>query len=246
VWASAEFVYLPRLWAQQAALWSVRMYLASGLLLFDNLCVLWWYADSTKQLVRKAEEQQGTLETQLHVMQAQLAQAQEEYRESQRRLLVSQKPDVYIERVEDPERRNQQGRVIDYIVRNAGGGPAVNIYYSGLFELAFGGPISIGALAGGDMRRLPADTNHVLQDGHGGVKYVLIAEADYTRTTQWTTTLTIRTHTAGRHRGQVLYRTAEPEIQPPRFKYQSLSDYWANNHQCFAEQLLAFAREETE
>jgi len=47
------------------------MYLASGLLLFDNLCVLWWYADSTKQ---------------------QLALAQAEFKESQRERLIFREP----------------------------------------------------------------------------------------------------------------------------------------------------------
>jgi hypothetical protein len=209
------------------------MYLASGLLLFDNLCVLWWYAHSTRELVRKAESQQRILE-------AQLGQAQAEYKESQRQLLVSQKPVVYTERVEDPD---HTGRV-NYFVRNAGGGPAVNVYYIGLFDLMFGEPISLGALAAGDARLLPTRVNSFLQEGHGGIKYVLLGEAHFTRTTQWTPTLNIRTQTAGRHGGQVLYRTAEPAKQPPRFQFQSLRDCLANNTERFAEQLLAFGKEE--
>ncbi|HEY2982428.1 MAG TPA: hypothetical protein VGJ22_14685 [Anaerolineales bacterium] len=209
------------------------MYFASGLLLFDNLCVLWWYADSTKKLVYSAEAQRRILE-------AQLGQAQAEYKESQRQVLVSQKPVVYTERVEHPDREGH----VNYFVRNAGGGPAVNVYYIGLFELAFGQPISLGALAAGDARPLPAAVHKILREGHGGIRYVLVAEAHYTRTTQWTPTLNVRTHTAGRHGGQVLYRTAEPAIPPPRLQYQSLRDYMANNSARFAEQLLAFSREE--
>jgi hypothetical protein len=152
VWLATECFYRPDLQARPGELWSVRMYLASGLLLFDNLCVLWWYAHSTRELVRKAESQQRILE-------AQLGQAQAEYKESQRQLLVSQKPVVYTERVEDPD---HTGRV-NYFVRNAGGGPAVNVYYIGLFDLMFGEPISLGALAAGDARLLPTRVNSFLQ-----------------------------------------------------------------------------------
>jgi hypothetical protein len=33
------------------------MYLLSGLLLFDNLCVLWWYADSTRRQMEATEQE---------------------------------------------------------------------------------------------------------------------------------------------------------------------------------------------
>ena len=217
--AGAEYLYHHTLRAQPGELWAVRMYLASGLLLFDNLCVLWWYADSTKQ---------------------QLALAQVEFKESQRQRLVSQKPVVYTERVEDPERAGH----VSYFIRNAGGGPAVNVYYIGLFDLAFGQAGSLGALAAGDARLLPRGVGAILREGDAGIRYVLVAESLYTRTTQWNPTLNVRTQTAGRHGGQVLYRTAEPAIPPPRFQYQSLRDYLANNNGSFAEQLMAFAREE--
>lgn len=232
VWFGMECAW--RTWPPNDV-WAVRMYLLSGLLLFDNLCVLWWYADSTKQLVHKAEAQRALLADQV-------TQGYEEYAESRRRLLVAQKPAVYIERVEDPDR---QGHV-NYSVRNAGGGPAVNVFYMGLFDLGFGEPRSLGAVAASDVRALPYQINSELQQGHGGIAYLLIAEGHYTRTTQWTPTLNLRTQTAGRHGGQVLFRGAKPTIAPPRFEFQSLRDYLANNRDGFAEQLLAFRREEAE
>jgi hypothetical protein len=82
-------------------------------------------------------------------------------------------------------------------------------------------------------------------EGHDGVRYVLIAEALYTRTTQWNPILNFRTQTAGLHRGQVLARPVEPAVAPPRWAYQNLRDYVANNNrQRFAEQLIAFGEEE--
>jgi hypothetical protein len=232
VWLAMEFAW--RTWPP-SDVWAVRMYLLSGLLLLDNLGLLWWYADSTKQLVHKAEAQRALLADQV-------AQGYAEYTESQRRLLIAQKPAVYIERVEDPDR---QGHV-NYSVRNAGGGPAVNVYYVGLFDLEFGEPRSLGAVAASDVRALPYLINKQLQEGHGGIAYVLIAEGHYTRTTQWSPTLNLRTPTAGRHGGQVLFRSARPTVAPPRFEFQSLRDYLANNGDGFAEQLLTFSKEEAE
>jgi len=149
-------------------LWNARTGFWAGLLLLDNLCVLWWYATTTH---------------------AQLALTQAEFKESHRRLLVAQKPVVYTERAEHPE---HPGRV-NYWIRNAGGGPAINVYYLGLFDLAFQDPIALGAVAADDARVLPAAVKTTLHNGDAGIKFVLLAEAPYTRTTQWTPTLNIRT-----------------------------------------------------
>jgi hypothetical protein len=200
-------------------LWNARTGLWAGLLLFDNLAVLWWYAYTTKQ---------------------QLDHSKAAFAESQRHLLIAQKPLLYVERVEDPDRRGH----VTYRVRNAGAGSAVNAYYIGLAELLFSEPRAIGSVAPGDARLLPAEINRILQEGGAGIKFVIVAEAHYTRTTQWTPTLNVRTQTAGRHGGQVLYRTAEPAVPPPRFQYQSLRDYLQNNSASFAQQLSKFGKDE--
>jgi hypothetical protein len=213
-------------------LWNARIGVWAGLLLVDNIALLWWYANLTRQQVDGARAQCNLLERQLK-------QAQDEFRHSQALQLVSFKPVVYIERIENPDYPAN----VDYAIRNAGGGAAINVYYIGLQELAFNEPRSIGSVAPGDSRVLPRAINTILQEGHASVRFLLLAEAHYTRTTQWTPTLHVRTQTRGRHAGQVLYRTATVAVPTPSREYQSLAAYLVNNRQHLAEQLIEFARE---
>lgn len=217
----------------ESDLWPVRMYLLSGLLLFDNLCVLWWYAYSTRQLVEASREQ-------VKAAQGEAGRAELRYQESQRQLLVSLKPLVSVERVEDPDRPGWAA----YRLRNAGGGPAINVYYIGLLDMVFQGPRALGSVGPGMSRALPAHIAETLREGHGGVTFLLLAEALYTRTTQWVPTLCRRTQTTGSHGGEVLYSTGEAEVEPPRFQHQDLDTYMNNNRGTLAAQLVTLARRE--
>ncbi len=78
-------------------LWPLRFYLLSGLLLFDNLCVLWWYANLTEQQKEAAKQQ--------------LRLAKKDY-------IERNKPVVYSDRWEHPEKEGD----FCYVIRNVGGG----------------------------------------------------------------------------------------------------------------------------
>lgn len=205
VWAGLECAWHRR---SPTDLWAVRMDLASGLVLFDNLCVLWWYAHSTW-------EQKAAAQAQLHF--------------TSKDYIERNKPVVYSDLWEDPEREG----AYHYVVRNVGGGFALNVY----FLEAGGFPFTIGALAAGTERRLPAILNQELVEARGGASHILVAEGPFSRTTQWTATLNYRTpEQDGRH-GQVEHANAIPRVPPPRGENQTLVQYLDNNSRSLFEQL---------
>jgi len=143
--------------------------------------------------------------------------------------LERNKPVVFVDRIDDLERtRNYR-----YVIRNAGGGYAVNVYYYDIMVVA---PHAVGSLAAGEHRLVPADLNDYLCRG-GAVKCVIVAEAPYTRTTQWTVTLNLRTQEASGHEGQVLHRAARVTYEPPRFRDESLQDFMTANGPDIRQQL---------
>jgi hypothetical protein len=144
--------------------------------------------------------------------------------------LERNKPVVFVERDESRGVRHPE-----YTAHNVGGGFAMNVYF---YESTLPTPILIGALATGEQRTLPAALNHRLSEGDSGLKFLIVAEAPFSRTTQWTPTMNLRTQTAGDHRGQVLHWLANVEVQPPRFCNQSLQDYMRLNREAFLKQLF--------
>jgi len=121
VWAAIEFAW--RTGSSPADAWTLRMYLASALLLLDNLCVIWWYAHLTKQQKEAAQKQ-------LELAGKQLALSGKDYVERN-------KPVVYSDRWEDPERTGN----FHYVIRNVGGGFAVNVYFIGGLLGSCGGQV---------------------------------------------------------------------------------------------------------
>lgn len=230
---AAVFIGMECVWRESSLPdpWATRMDLAAALLLFDNLCVLWWYAWLTRRLVDNGEQQ--------HALQRQqLEQATKEFAESQRQLLVSLKPDVFAERVEDAEYGHAT-----YVAHNTGGGPAINVYYLGWEELGrLSQPVAIGSLTASEERRLPRQIRGNLERG-GTMKFVLLAEAHFTRTRQWNVTLNVRTQEAGTHGGQVIHRAADVADQPLRDDRLSLTDYLNRNREQLARQLREFGTE---
>jgi hypothetical protein len=166
VWIAVEHVYVGRLWDHQEALWSVRTYLASGLLLFDNLCVLWWYADSTRRQVQTSE--------------------QEAYENRVARWREN-KPTVFIELsgfVDCVDESDEVFSLPKYVIRNTGNGPALNVFL--MLDVTFpsAAVVPLGAL--GTHEERPVDYGH-----NGEFRYVIIAEGLPTRTRRWNATLNL-------------------------------------------------------
>jgi hypothetical protein len=69
---------------------------------------------------------------------------------------------------------------------------------------------------------------------------LVVAEGPYSRTTQWTPTLNLRTQEGGDHKGQVLHSPATVTQEPPRFQNQNLHDNMRANDEGFRRQLRAF------
>ena len=143
------------------------------------------------------------------------------------------KPIVYSDRWEHPEKPDNYY----YVFRNVGGGYAANVYYLRDEEK----PVALGSIAAGDERRFPADVNDRLCERHTneglGDRHLLVAEAPYTRTTQWTVTLNFRTPASDRRRGHVEHGHARPRVAPPRGENQPLDDFLELNERTFFEQL---------
>ncbi len=174
----------------------------------------WWYAKIAKR------------QTDAIVSQQRLAE--KDY-------IERNKPVVYIDRAEGSEAGNAR-----YIVRNVGGGFAVNTY---VFDVTLVDQVAAGSLAAGEERTLPAVLNRRLCDNGAGSKHLVIAEAPFTRTTQWTPTLNLRTQSAGSHKGQVIHRSASVAVEAPRFVDQSLSEYLKANVDTFRVQLRSLTEE---
>lgn len=178
IWVVAEWTYGPHLNVQehQADLWSVRMYLASGLLLFDNLCVLWWYAHTTQQQATAAQQQAVAAEAQINVRL--------------REWRIQNKPVVFLDREMVPSRASAGEYERAYVVRNVGPGIAINVHV--LTARADNGwdVDTIGALEAGGSRAVP-ELRHL--DAHDGrlAGRIVVAEAMRMRAAQWMVTLNV-------------------------------------------------------
>jgi hypothetical protein len=159
IWMAFELIHSKDLGYRD--LWPIRVSLASGLLLFDNLCVLWWYADRTHFLAKTAEEQLRFQRT-LH--------------------RIENKPIVFI----DIQRADAGNPIV--VVRNVGPGIAVNVYYVKRVNADLWSKTSIGALEARSHRRLPnnLEMDFELQPREARI---LLAEGMRTRTQQWIVSL---------------------------------------------------------
>lgn len=142
-----------------------------------NLFVLWWYADTTKQL--------------LDVSRAQVATSGDQLAETIRASRIAHKPFVVIEGIQ------KDHGWFHYFVRNIGPGLAVNVWL--LREAPNGEPLpqSLGSLGPGDSRLLFGPLEKELCDQAGVYPIALFAEGLITRTAQWTATINVRERASG-------------------------------------------------
>jgi hypothetical protein len=155
-------------------LWPLRMSLWSGLLLFDNLCVLWWYAHTTQQQATAAQQQAVAAEAQINVRL--------------REWRIQNKPVVFLDREMAPSRASADRYDTTYIVRNVGPGIAINVHVltahvDGRWDVE-----TIGALEPGGSRVLP-QLRHLEASAGELAGRIVVAEAMRMRTAQWVVTL---------------------------------------------------------
>ena len=190
------------------------MYLASGLLLFDNLCVLWWYADSARRQAHATED---------------------ETRESRLARWRENKPTVFIELdklidVISEEIPDQPYSHPVYVIRNTGNGPALNVFLLVDVSLQSAATIPLGALGAHEQRSVPY--------GQGGeFRHVMIAEGLSTRTRRWNATLNLGL----RGSGEVVHGLFD--LGPGRTmgddEHQTLEEFVDKNRRGMTEQLNA-------
>jgi hypothetical protein len=203
---------------------------ASGIAMIGVALAVWLQREQVIMQAAELKDAMQQAKQQTAAMNAQLETAKSQMQLEQRDYIVRNKPVVYTNRREDPERKGN----VHYVAHNAGGGFAVNVFY---FDVSLATPIAIGSLAAGEERVLPQTVNNFLQEGGAGTRHLVVAEGPYTRTTQWSATFNLRTQEAGDHRGQVLHAHPSGVIQPRRGTYQPLADFMTANFRSFHEQL---------
>jgi hypothetical protein len=154
--------------------------------------------------------------------QRQLALQGKEYRERN-------KPVVFLDLSEEAP---QEDEPPPFVVRNVGGGFAVNVFYVS----GDGTPVPLGSLPSDGQRLVPPRLRL-------GWSFLVIAEAPYTRTTQWTPTLNYR-HEDYRL-GRIEHRLAVVKVPSPTDGWQSLDDFLQANRTDLFKQLTAFVSEYT-
>ena len=182
-------------------------------------------ADTRRELAGQRKE----LEKQNAHAAAQLEIATSRHKREVADYIQRNKPVVFCDRSTD-------GR---YVVRNVGGGFAINVYF--IDKDGDSQPIALGSLAANDEQEVSGEINALLQGSLGGRRFIIIAEAPFTRTTQWTPTLNHRTPGAGGIRAQVSHSFPEVKTKPPRGEAQSLSKFLENNLTDLSEKLIQFA-----
>lgn len=170
-WIAFEAVHSDELGYRD--LWPLRMYLANALLLFANLLVLWWYADSTRR-------QSIATEGQLSITQRQLQIAETELHNSWAVRWQDIKPMVFMDgrRFDSDTHRR--------FITNVGG-PALNVFYMVDVSKPLAAAIPLGAIGPGEQREL---TEFGLRFDDAW-RHVLIAEGIRGRTRRWNATLNV-------------------------------------------------------
>lgn len=193
-------------------LWTVRLAVLNGILLLGTVILLWWYSASAHGQNTAAQEELGL---------------------ARKTYIENNKPVVYCDRYEHPGAAGSY----TYVLRNVGGGFALNVYF--LDHPAGRIPIALGSLAASAERAFPHMLQNELCQARSGAGHVLLAEGQFTRTTQWTPTLNFRTPEGGSDArgGHVEHATGIPHVPPPRFQYQGLAEYLSSNGRSLREQL---------
>jgi hypothetical protein len=175
-----------------------------------------------KMAAKEAKQQTAVLTAQLENAAAQRAREEKSY-------IERNKPMVFSDRV-----LREDGVGYDYMIRNVGGGFAVNVYFIAEDARAFSAgelPVrALGSLAPNAEMRFPEILRQAITDSENHpVPHILLAEGPYTRTTQWTATLNYRSALHDRREGHVQHQVATTLVAPPRFQRQSLRTFLWNN-----------------
>ncbi len=174
-----------------------------------------WYARLTSVIARAGQRQ--------------LQLAEKDY-------IERNKPVVFSDRVDDA-----QGGY-HYVMRNVGGGFAVNVFFldpDAVPDMSGQWPVrALGSLGANSERPLPEVLNRAFCDSVNlPIPHLLIAEGPYSRTTQWTPTLNYRSADYDRREGHVEHRVATVMHPSPRSQNGSLSDFLKNNATDLVSQL---------
>ncbi|HSL20540.1 MAG TPA: hypothetical protein VK886_03330 [Vicinamibacterales bacterium] len=221
----------------------------SGIAMFGVIAAIWLQRDQNKmqavelrlqreELKDTREELRGqreALEAQNAFSAKQVAAAHEQLARWDKDYIERNKPVVFCDRWEHPEKEGNY----HYVVRNVGGGFAVNVYFIDTTTMQMT-PLALGSLAANDERRVPPRVANALATATTGLGHLIVAEGAWSRTTQWTTTLNFRTADNDIRQGHVQHRLALVTVEPPRGESQRLSHYLANNGAGFLEQLGRF------
>lgn len=174
---------------------------------------------------RELEDSRKELAGQRKALEAQVARWDKDY-------IERNKPVVFCDRTEHSDGG------FDYVMRNVGGGFAVNVYFlsaDAVIDSAGVWPVrALGSLGPNSERRLPDILNRAFCDSaNHPLPHLIIAEGAYTRTTQWTATLNYRSADYDPREGHVEHRLATLPV-PGRLRNVSLAEFLNNN----AEELL--------
>ena len=153
------------------------------------------------------------------------------------------KPIVFVDRVSPSDGGH------DYVMRNVGGGVALNVYFvpedatpnqSGVWPVR-----ALGSLAADSEKRLPDELSRAFRDStEHAVPHLLIAEGLYSRTTQWTPTLNYRSPDYDPAEGHVEHRVATVLHPSKRFERQSSRVFLASNAADLLQQLTTLGSQD--
>jgi hypothetical protein len=191
-------------------LWNARTGVWTAVLLVDNLIVVWWYALSAFR---------------------QTATADETFQENWIRQRQDRKPVVLT------DYDNAQGK---HVIRNVGGGFAVNVYAIFPGEDDDHETCILGSLAAGAERVLRdgEDEQFAKADRQGLRAHVVLAEGVYTRTAQWNPTLNSANEWAS-----ISHDVAVADGGRTILEKRSLADYLQLNWDTLRKQLVKFSEE---
>jgi len=218
VWAGMEWSWhrLPPM-----DLWAVRMYLASGLLLFDNLCILWWYAHTTRQLGLAVGRQAAAAEQQMAATEKQLALAQQEYRDTWLERWRENKPVVF----------SQWGSDGNPEIKNAGAGMAVNVYVLTVDQNGAPRHEVLGVVRPGEIVKVRGNAEQLIRSP----AHVLIAEGIPSRTRRWNPTF--NWHRQGGFEHKLAYPTEETIEDARRENALEIEQYLETHQQTLLQML---------
>jgi hypothetical protein len=198
-------------------------------------------AKELKAQLKELEETRDELKKQRTALEQQNVHAKKQAEAAETQLrrwnqdyIVRNKPVVFCDRVE------QDRNHFNYVMRNVGGGFAVNVYFIDTEADPGIPPLALGSLAANAERTMPPSVNDRLVAAGNGLSHIIIAEGPWSRTRQWTPTLNFRTPDFDIRRGHVQHRLADIPHPSPSGKPQPLSAFVEKNRAAMLEQLGVF------